>query len=448
MANGRRVIAVGSGKGGVGKSLVAANIGIALAKRGQRVILVDADLGGANLHTFVNLDAPGRSLSQFVQRRVETLTEVVVATPIPNLSLISGARDLLDVANPMYQQKQRLLRHLGKLDCDALILDLGAGTSYNVLDFFLFAAHGMLVLAPEPTSEENAYRFLKAAYLRRLRTVQAVYGIKPLLERAVAEFNARGLSAPRELVGTVRDIDAQAGQQVAEEMARFRPLLVVNQVRNADDERIGERIARICRDALGISLTFAGAVPFDDLVWKAVRRQRPLLVEAPGCRAGRAIEGIVDLLLRGAGVAHGTEDVHRHFRRVALDASGPVLPRAAGGVRPRSSEGAAPGLAEPELELPLSPDRAPATGDGAAVDGSVLQAVRQARGLSLEQVAERTKIPCAKLQAIEADDAAAFAAPVYLRGFVCQFAQALGLDGDRTARAYMRHLEELKARAS
>ena len=455
MARERQTIAVGSGKGGVGKSLVAANIGIALAKRGRQVILVDADLGGANLHTFLNMDPPERTLSQFIQRSVESLPEVVVPTPIPNLSLISGARDLLEVANPMHQQKMRLLRHLGKLECNDLIIDLGAGTTYNVLDFFLFAPHGMLVLAPEPTSEENAYRFLKAAYLRRLRTVQNVYGIKSLLERAVAEFTARGLSTPRELVGTVSQLDVDAGRQVADEMARFQPLLVVNQVRGADDEHIGERIGRTCRDVLGISLTFAGSVPFDDLVWKAVRRHRPLLVDAPGCRAGRAIEAIVEQLLGGTGVAHGTEDVHRHFRRVALEGTGPVVPRSLTGVRPQRPTAppavvaAEPAPAEPEQsELALPPlelpqlDRPPlGAEDTNPLDGSVLQAVRKARGLTLDQVAEKTRIPRAKLQAIEDNDAASFAARVYLRGFVYQFAQFLGLDGERTARAYLQHLD-------
>lgn len=466
MARERQTIAIGSGKGGVGKSLVAANLGIALAKRGRRVILVDADLGGANLHTFLNMDPPERTLSHFIHRDVDSLPEVVVPTPIPNLSLISGARDLLEVANPMHQQKVRLLRHLGKLECNDLIVDLGAGTTYNVLDFFLFAPHGMLVLAPEPTSEENAYRFLKAAYLRRLRTVQSVYGIKALLERAVAEFTARGLSTPRELVGTVSQLDADAGRQVAEEMARFQPLLVVNQVRSADDEHIGVRIGQTCRDLLGISLSYAGSVPFDDLVWKAVRRHRPLLIDAPGCRAGRAIEAIAEHLLSGTGVAHGTEDVHRHFRRVALEGSGPVVPRSPAGVRPQRPTPVPPPEARPltsmpppsepaqsepaQSELALPPLEPPAAAeDTTPLDGSVLQAVRKARGLSLDQVAEKTRIPRAKLQAIEDNDAASFAARVYLRGFVFQFAQFLGLDGERTARAYLQHLDRVgKAQAS
>ncbi|HCF59957.1 MAG TPA: ATP-binding protein, partial [Myxococcales bacterium] len=176
-----RVLAVGGGKGGIGKSLIASNLGIELARRGNRVVLIDADLGGANLHTCLGMELPKVTLSDYINRRVAKLEEVLVPTTVANLSLVSGALDALDVANPKYAQKLKLLRNFQALDVDYAILDLGAGTNYNVLDFFLIADHGLLVLVPEPTSVENGYRFIKAAFFRRLANVQAVYGIEWLV---------------------------------------------------------------------------------------------------------------------------------------------------------------------------------------------------------------------------------------------------------------------------
>ena len=119
---------------------------------GRRVVLVDADLGGANLHTCLGVDLPRRTLSDFIERRIEHIEEIITPTGIQNLGLISGAMDHLDAANPRYAQKMRLLRHVQGMDVDYAILDLGAGTHLNVLDFFLVSDHGILVLVPEPTA--------------------------------------------------------------------------------------------------------------------------------------------------------------------------------------------------------------------------------------------------------------------------------------------------------
>ncbi|MBI3179572.1 MAG: P-loop NTPase, partial [Deltaproteobacteria bacterium] len=160
----RQVIAIGGGKGGIGKSLLAANLAIHAAELGKQVIVIDADLGGANLHTCLGMKPPQVTLSDFVNRKVKDLEAVVTPTPIKGLGLVSGALDLLGAANPKYTQKLRLLREVTRLDVDVVIIDLGGGTGFNILDFFLIADHGILTAMPEPTSIENAYRFIKAAY--------------------------------------------------------------------------------------------------------------------------------------------------------------------------------------------------------------------------------------------------------------------------------------------
>ncbi len=290
----RRVISVGGGKGGIGKSLISTNLGIELARRGKRVVLVDADLGGANLHTTLGIDLPRRTLSDFVERKVERIEDVVTPTGIENLGLISGALDHLDAANPRHAQKMRLLRHVQQMNVDFAILDLGAGTHTLVLDFFLVSDHGVLVLVPEPTAVENAYRFVKAAFWRRVRNVAEVYGYESLLRNVMEGASFR---SPVEVVSTVAERDPDAGANLARHLSAFRPRLVVNQARTGQDADIGRAVVAAWRKYFGLEMDYLGYVPYDDEMWRAVRARRPLLVEQPDAPSARAFASIADGLL-------------------------------------------------------------------------------------------------------------------------------------------------------
>ncbi|MHB8417251.1 MAG: P-loop NTPase [Myxococcales bacterium] len=288
---------MGGGKGGIGKSLVSASLGIELARRGFRVAVVDVDLGGANLHTCLGLPQPQSGLGDFIERRVARIEDVLVPSSVPNLSLVSGATDQLDIANPKHQQKLKLLRAVQALDVDYAILDIGSGTSFNVLDFFLVADHGILTLIPEPTSVENAYRFLKAAFYRRLRTVEAVYGIADALA-AVGRAPAGSLQGPRALLAAVRERDPALGALLEREMGKFRPRLVVNMVRTAGDQEVGEAVVAAWRKYFGLEMDYLGCIGYDDDVWRSVRARQALLVQYPRGTTAAAITGIVDSLLR------------------------------------------------------------------------------------------------------------------------------------------------------
>ncbi len=290
----RRVISVGGGKGGIGKSLISANLGIELARRGKRVVLVDADLGGANLHTTLGIDLPRRTLSDFIDRKVQRIEDVVTPTGIENLGLVSGALDHLDAANPKYAQKMRLLRHVQQMDVDYAILDLGAGTHANVLDFFLVSDHGVLVLVPEPTAVENAYRFVKAAFWRRMRNVASVYGYDPLLKSVM---DGGTFKSPVELVAAISERDPDAGKNLARHLALFRPRLIVNQARTPQDADVGAAVVSAWRKYFGLEMDFLGTISYDDDMWRAVRARRPLLMERPDVPAARSFAAIADSLL-------------------------------------------------------------------------------------------------------------------------------------------------------
>jgi flagellar biosynthesis protein FlhG len=295
-ARPRRIIAVGGGTGGIGKTMVSANLGVALAQAGWRVLLVDADLGGANLHTCLGVAQPAATLSDFTSRSKGRLEDVIVPTGLPNLRLVAGAQDMLDAANLRYAQKQKLLRELQGQDVDYLVLDLGAGTSFNTLDFFLLADHGVLVLLPEPTSVENAYRFVKAAFFRRLQYVEGQYGIEELVESALTTREST-VRTPYDVIAHVRKRDPGLAERLEQEVAGVRVRLVVNQARGDADLGVGQAVVSAWKKFFGLQMDPLGTIRYDDEAWRAVRKRRPLLLEHPGSTAASGLRSIAERLL-------------------------------------------------------------------------------------------------------------------------------------------------------
>jgi flagellar biosynthesis protein FlhG len=292
-----RVWAVGGGKGGVGKSLLTANVGITLAQMGKRVCVIDADLGGANLHSCLGVAQPSTTLDDFVTRRTEGLEELAVQTPVPNLSLISGAGHVLGAANPKYQTKMRLIRKIKSMDFDHVILDLWAGTGFNTLDFFLSADLGVLVCLPEPTSIDNLYRFVKAAFFRRLRALEPKFQVGALVQAAMAGDGGTRVSSPQALFERIKTLDPEGGARLHDAMRQFTPRLVVNQVRSGADASVGEQVALAARNYFGFDLQFVGYLQYDDTVWRAVRKRRPLLLEYPVSPLAGSLREIVARIL-------------------------------------------------------------------------------------------------------------------------------------------------------
>lgn len=295
----RQVWCMGGGKGGIGKTLLTASLGWQLARMGKRVVLVDADLGGANLHTCFGLVGPARTLGDFIQRRVERIEDVMVETGQPGLRLVSGASDFLGAGNINHQQKLRVLNRIRGLDVDIVLLDLGAGTTFNIIDFFLVADVSLLTVVPEPTSIENGYRFIKGALYRRLRAVAPTESVRQIVDAASDPKNSLGVRTPVDLLALLQRDHALAAEVLRKELAAFRPSFIVNQVRSPTDVPIGHQLVVACARHLGIRATYAGFVHYDDSVWQAVRKRRLFIAEAPGSRPAEEVRQLARVLLKG-----------------------------------------------------------------------------------------------------------------------------------------------------
>ncbi len=232
------VIAITSGKGGVGKSNVAVNLAIRFARSNKDVVLLDADLGLANADVLCNVDLP-HNLSHVIARKRE-LRDVLVQAP-GGFRLIGGASGLARMADLTDDDRTRLLDALADLEhsADIILIDTGAGISPNVLSFTRAADHVLVVTTPEPTAITDAYAVIKV---------------------------------------------------VSRDPGNRRISLLVNQARSpAEGRLVHDRIARVAKQFLGATVFDAGHVMADEAVPTAVRARVPFVLSSPHCPAGQCI---------------------------------------------------------------------------------------------------------------------------------------------------------------
>ncbi len=291
-----QVWACGGGKGGVGKSLVTANISICLALMGYKVCAIDLDLGGANLHTCLGVPIPNLSLSDYLSGKVADLSDLKTQTPIENLSIISGAQDDIGIANLKQMHKTKILSKISNLDVDYCIIDLGAGTTLNTLDFFIAADLGILVTLPEPTSIENTYRFIKSVFHRKLQMAEDFLELGPLIDKII-NSKLSNESTPADLIASVTKQNPQMGEKLKIEIEQLTPKLIINQVRTQLDSDIGHSMKIISKKYFGIPLDYIGHLDYDATVWQSVKRRKPLLMEFPNSALVANFDGIIHKLL-------------------------------------------------------------------------------------------------------------------------------------------------------
>ena len=164
----KKIIAVGGAKGGVGKSMLSANLAVGLALLGQKVVLADLDLGGADVHLYTGVKSLAKTWNDFLDKKVDSIKDILTPTAFKGLSLIGGDSSKLGSANLPYSQKLKIVRHLKELETDYLVIDLGGNTTYNGLDFFLLAEQKIVVSGTEPASVLDSYTFIKVVFNRFL----------------------------------------------------------------------------------------------------------------------------------------------------------------------------------------------------------------------------------------------------------------------------------------
>jgi flagellar biosynthesis protein FlhG len=505
-----RVVAIGGGKGGVGKSLVAANVGIFLATLGKKVVLVDGAFGAPNLHIFAGVPRPSRSIAEALAPGGPSLADLAVSTHVPGVRLIGGVYDPAEVANPDPAQVRVVAEQLRQLPADWVVVDLGPGLHHGTLDLFLEADIQLLVGVPDPTSIELMLRFVRAAFLKRLER-RGLAHLAQLPDKVPLDFEG---GMPSALDIYLRAVAGQHNElaELREAILGFGPHLVINSARSKSDMELGRAVASAARRRLGIPLRYLGHLEYDEAVWASTRRRRPLLIEHPETRIAKCFErvarGLMAVRLAGRSESGGFQanaydtdvlpsDSHYELLEVPPTASFEDIRRANRRIRDiyGAESIAISGLYDPvsleavhrrldlayttlmdaakrkEYDMELFPDGVPmpvtpvdrladvsAPRPAAKVDdpatltirppmpdihpkteysGPLLRQIREAIGVELREIAEKSKIGMAYLQALEGEVFTKLPAPVYVRGFLAEYARALGLDAERVKQTYL-----------
>ena len=290
---------VAGGKGGIGKSFISANLGWLLAKQSKTVLLVDLDLGSANLHTMMGIKNPRVGLNDFLNKTKPTLMEAVIPSQLPGLFLLSAKSCPMEAANLPYAQIQKIINAINGLPFDFVLLDLGAGTHFNTLDFFLTSGKGIVVCTPEPTSIENAFRFIQAVYLRRLKQLIKQYPFDARIKTAVLDKGAR-IGSSADIMDVVLKFDPEKEALLKERIGRFQFKIVLNQFRKNTDPSLGEKIKIVCNRHFYSPFEILGRTVFDDRVIDSLSARKLFVQQYPAAAAAVQLQQVAELLVRGS----------------------------------------------------------------------------------------------------------------------------------------------------
>ena len=260
-----RIITVTSGKGGVGKTSLTANLGICLVQMGYKVIIIDGDFGLANIDLMLGI-VSRYGLKELILGQME-LNQVILEGP-SGIKFISGGSGMRELINLGSHQLDNFLKKIDELNdmADLVFIDTGAGATDNVVKMALAAHEIVLVVTPEPTSITDAYALTK-------------------------------------IITSIRkDVDLR---------------LIINRVRSAAEaEDILDKFTKTVRNFLGVNVGTLGSVYDDIHVSRSIREQVPYLVSYPNCRASRQVEYIAKRLIeQDTGDGRNNQGLVSYFRR-------------------------------------------------------------------------------------------------------------------------------------
>ena len=297
-----KIIAVGGAKGGIGKSLFVANLGVFLSQLGKKTVVVDLDLGGANLHLYMGVWSLRHRIDDYLSNKVAKLTEVMTPTQYGPM-LIGGGAGKLGAANIHFSRKLKLLRALKTIDADYVILDLGGDTNYNILDFYLAADQGVVLTTCEPASYLDAYGFIKMSLHRKLTRLFGVESDYRKLRnhdvaRAIAEFILANASTTgrhiSDLVNQLAQSTPRYHRLIKDVLEKFRPSTVVTMVGAQEQvEDLVARLEKVTRKMLAIDLNHCGCIPFEKQIQQSAKDLVPSVAIMPDGPFAQALRPIV-----------------------------------------------------------------------------------------------------------------------------------------------------------
>jgi len=297
-----RIIAVGGAKGGIGKSMFATNLGIYLSSLGKRTVLVDLDLGGPNLHLYLGEWFLKYNINDYLSKNVPSISDIMISTKY-GPDLVGGGSSQLGSANIHFSRKLKLLRAIKQIDADYIIIDLGADTSYNIIDFFLAADHGIVLTTCDPASYLDAYNLIKVALFRKLNRI---FGPESELRKykdpdllwfikdATMPGNGNKGKVMGDLIERVKKELPERMPLIEHVLETFRPGLVVNMISDNDNvSEVVNRVQDVSQRMLTVAVDYLGSIDYQSDIKRSAQDLVPAVSRDP---EGKLSECIRDVL--------------------------------------------------------------------------------------------------------------------------------------------------------
>jgi flagellar biosynthesis protein FlhG len=303
----RKIIPVAGGKGGVGKSVIAANMALSMSMFGKKTVLVDLDLGGSNLHTLLGMKNINPGIGNFVSGRSFSINELVCPTDWENLYFIPGDVLVYGLGELTKSVKSKIVKGLMDIDADYIIVDLGGGTNFTVVDFFLISNSGLIVTTPQTTSILNAYSFLKNYVFRFLqRAFASDKDITAYLKKILKERQPGERKTVTEMIADIAEIDPASGEKAEAFLEVLQPKLILNKIYGIEDVSLAEGLRDLCLQNLSIKLECLGTIMNDEKINRSINLQRPFILDN---------EEII-----------ATEEIHRVSQKIIQSSNFPEMP--------------------------------------------------------------------------------------------------------------------------
>lgn len=292
-----QIIPIASGKGGVGKSLLSANLAIALGQAGKKVVLADLDLGASNLHLAIGQNVKDKSIGTYLTEK-SSFQSIIEPTEYENVSFIAGDSQIPGLTALKATQKEKLVRNFHSIDADFLILDLGAGTHQIILDMFLQSPQGILVTSPTVTATLDGYLFIKNCAFRLMYTTfkSGTPGRNFLDSMKKNSDKMKSLYIPR-IIESLFQVDPQNTALFKKRLSQFAPRLVLNMIADPCESDRANRIRNSCSQYLGIDLEYLGLIFRDQLQDKALSSRLPVIIYKPNSVISQAIYRIAEKII-------------------------------------------------------------------------------------------------------------------------------------------------------
>lgn len=287
------IIPVASGKGGVGKSFITANLAMALAELGHRTVAVDLDLGGSNLNTFLGLQNRFPGIGDYLNVAKGDLNSLLVPTHLPLLTLLPGDGKTPFMANIPHARKIKLMNAIKNLPARFILLDLGAGSSYNTLDFFGMVDKGMMITTPTSPAILNMMTFLKNYLLRSIeKRFSQKNEIKALIQNVTARPMVEQMASINGLRKEIASLDPEAGKVIEDICNSCRPRIVFNFGENPKQLQVADQISKTLKTVLSIEADYFGFIFYDEAVRLSIFNPSAMLGRTRDCLAFSHIQQI------------------------------------------------------------------------------------------------------------------------------------------------------------